>query len=334
MRTQADSWPRRKGIEHVSATAIEDDPLGHQDFASWGVMQRQGRSKLIFLGFGGIAVVAIVLCVQLLGSSQLHRTRGRKQSKVSPTPSQITAGWKLVFNSTFKGSSLNRSIWRPGWFGSGITPPVNKNEPACYNSDQITFPGDGTVHMGVTHNPVSCSGHTEPYTSSIVTTNPSDGRASGGFQYRYGLLQVRADLPGKAGLFANWVSIMTLGQHWPEDGEDDLFETIFGYPCHSIHSRAYVVRGLYGCDHKLAPGWHTISVNWAPKYIAWYYDGVKVGVEHTGVTSSPMYIAIVNTVSNRALTMASPDQLRIRYVRLWQPIGKADADQGYFHQYS
>jgi hypothetical protein len=47
-----------------------------------------------------------------------------------------------------------------------------------------------------------------------------------------------------------------------------------------------------------------------------------------------MYIAIVNTVSRRALDLASADQLRVRYVRLCQPVGGSYASQGYSHQYS
>ncbi len=297
-------------------------------------MREQGRSKLMLWGLAGIAVVAITLGLQLLSNSDSGKSNRHKHHKPSPTPSQITAGWKLVFNSTFKRSSLDTSIWRPGWFGSGVTPHVNKNEPACYDSNNVTFPGDGTVHLAVAKDPLRCLGAREPYSSSIISSNPYDGRASGGFQYRYGLLQVRADFPAIHGKIANWVSIMTLGQNWPEDGEDDLFETIFGYPCHSIHSRAHAIRGLFGCDRHIAPGWHTIAVNWAPHYIAWYYDGVKVGVEHTGVTASPMYLAIVNTVSRRALTMATPDQLRVRYVRLWQPVGTSYTAQGYYYQYS
>ncbi len=284
-------------------------------------------------GVACLAVVTITLGAQLLANSHNGRSRARKHHRAS-SPSQITANWKLVFNSTFKGSSLDESIWRPGWFGSDVTPPVNKNEPACYDANHVSFPGDGTMHLAVTEEPIRCLGRTEPYTSSIVTTNPSDGRTSGGFQYRYGLLEVRADFPGIDGRIANWVSIMTLGQHWPEDGEDDLFETIFGYPCHSIHSSAHAIRGLFGCDRHITPGWHTVAVNWAPNYIAWYYDGAEVGVEHTGVTSSPMYIAIVNTVSRRALGMATSDQLRVRYVRLWQPVGESYTNQGYFYRYS
>ncbi len=297
-------------------------------------MNEQGRSKLILWGLAGVVIVAIALGVQLLSNSPNGRSHAHRHLKPSPTPSQISSGWKLVFNSTFKGRALDTSIWRPGWFGAGVTPHINRNEPACYQSKNVTFPGDGTMHLAVTRRPSECLGVREPYTSSIVSSNPYDGRTSGGFQYRYGLLQVRADLSAIHGKIANWVSIMTLGQNWPEDGEDDLFETIFGYPCHSIHSRTHALRGLFGCDRRITPGWHTIAVNWAPNYIAWYYDGVKVGVEHAGVTSSPMYLAIVNTVSRRALTMATPGQLRVRYVRLWQPVGHKYADQGYFYQYS
>ena len=293
-------------------------------------MSERRWSTVTLWAVGGLAIIAAIIVGQLLSN---HATKPKKDRSHSITPSEITAGWKLVFNSTFDRGTLDSSIWRPGWFGADVTAHVNKNEPACYSSKNVTFPGDGTVHLALTATPISCLGVHEPYTGALVSTNPADGRQAGGFQFRYGLLQARIYVPGVHGKIVNWVSIMTLGQHWPEDGEDDVFETLFGFPCYSIHSSAHPIRGLYGCDRHVAPGWHTVAVDWAPGYMAWYYDDVNVGIEHMGVTSSPMYIAIVNTVSNRALTHASPAEVRVRYVRVWQPAGAQAGTDGYMYSY-
>jgi hypothetical protein len=111
---------------------------------------------------------------------------------------------------------------------------------------------------------------------------------------------------------------MTLGQHWPQDGEDDIFESILGFPCASVHSAQFAAAGLFSCDHALSPGWHTVASEWRPGFMAWYYDGVEVAVQTHGITTAPMYIVLLNTTSRRDPAVIHPDVMRVRYVRVWQ----------------
>jgi beta-glucanase (GH16 family) len=114
---------------------------------------------------------------------------------------------------------------------------------------------------------------------------------------------------------------MGLGQVWPKDGEDDVLEGLKGVVCMHFHSRSNVAEGFGFCDPRIKPGWHTIASNWEPGSVTWYYDGVEVDRTTRGVTSAPMYLVLLNSVSLKAPRVSRPSSLRVAYVRVWQHPG-------------
>jgi beta-glucanase (GH16 family) len=242
-----------------------------------------------------------------------------KASKSVPGPVGIPGKWNLILNSTFSGKTLDTNIWRPGWFGTGISGPINANEVACYNSANVSLPGDDSVHLAVTATASRCERKTRPYTGAVLMTDPKDGRRSGGFTYRYGALQALVYIPADGQAIADWPAVLTLGQHWPTDGEDDVMENLGGIVCAHFHSPGFAPGGPLGaCDPGFRPGWHTVSSNWEPGQVTWYYDGIQIAHITEGVTSQPMYLVLVNTVSGKSLAVAKPDVERVAYVRVWQ----------------
>jgi beta-glucanase (GH16 family)/transcriptional regulator with XRE-family HTH domain len=234
------------------------------------------------------------------------------------SPVGIPGAWNVALDSEFSGTSLDTSIWRPGWFGSGTTGPVDRtHEAACYSPNNVTFPGDGSVHLKVTGSPSSCNGVTEPYTGSLISSNPHDGRASGGFEYTYGALEARVYIPAASGnQVANWPAVWTDGQSWPTTGEDDLMEGLSGgQACFHFHSTA---GGPGTCVAGAYTGWHTFASDWEPGSVTYYYDGVKVGQITTGITASPMYIVLDNTVASANPALSKAADLQVAYVRVWQ----------------
>ena len=236
-------------------------------------------------------------------------------SNGTPQPAGIVGNWNLVLNSNFNAPSLDTSVWQTGWFGNGVTSPVNKSEQDCYSPSNVTFPGDGTMHLNVTAQSSTCNGVTKPYTGALVSTNPNDGRASGGFQYTYGVLEARVYIPADDTHIANWPAVWADGQSWPADGEDDLVEGIGGRACFHFHDP---LGGPGACDTSLTPGWHTFSSDWQPGSVTYYYDGIKVGSIATGITNSPMYIILDNTVANNNAGVTEADSMQVQYVRVWQ----------------
>jgi hypothetical protein len=231
----------------------------------------------------------------------------------SPLPNGITGTWTLKFNEEFTGTTLNKSIWAPGWFGNGISGPVNEYEKACYSSSNLTMPGDGSLHMQLKNQQNTCKS-TWPNTGSLVSTNPSD-YVSGhtGYQYAYGVVEWRVYLPpNSSGNIANWPGTWSNGQNWPTDGENDTMEGLGGSACYHFHSNA---GGPGGCASGSFAGWHTFASNWQPGIVKYYYDGVYVGQITTGITGSPQYLIMQNTTD---LATAIPTDMLVDYVRVWQ----------------
>jgi beta-glucanase (GH16 family) len=290
---------------------------------------RQGVN--LWLLAGTLLAVGVVVIATFAARSFIERSTQTQRPALTPAkpvtpkptaqngprPMGIAGSWKLVLNAGFKGRVLDTSLWRPTWFGSGITGPINQNELACYSPLNVNLPGDNSVHLAVTATPSQCRGGRRPYTGAVLSTNPHDGRSSGGFSYTYGALQARVYVPNSGSLVANWPAVITLGQVWPRDGEDDILENLGGVICSHFHSPGYAPGGTLGrCDPGFTPGWHTVAANWEPGSITWYYDGVEIAHFTKGVTSAPMYIVLVNTVSAKSLNVARPATMRVDYVRV------------------
>lgn len=242
------------------------------------------------------------------GTFPKHNASNRSTSQ----PIGIPGRWKLVLDSVFSGPRLPRD-WHTGWFGNGVTAPVNRTELACYSPANVSFPGDGTLHLKVTAQASICGGQKRPYTGAMVTTNPADSRT--GFEYRYGALQARVYVPADRARIADWPAVWTDGQSWPADGEDDLMEGLDGTACFHFHDQ---LGHAGGCDRQITPGWHTFASEWRQGSVVYFYDGARVGSVTIGVTAAPMYLLLDDTVSGGGAQVTAPGSLRVRYVRVWQ----------------
>jgi len=237
-------------------------------------------------------------------------------SSSTSAPNGMTGVWTLKQADEFNGTSIDAARWRSGWFGSGVTGPVASSEQACYSSGNIALPGDGSVHLQVTPTPSTCGGVTRPYTGALASSNPSDGRTSGGFQYTYGAVEARVYVPASGTRIANWPAVWTDGQTWPTDGEDDIMEGLSGQACYHFHSPS---GGPGACPAAGYVGWHTFASDWEPGSVTYYYDGVQVGQITTGITASPMYLILSNTVSSTyGGPTVAPADLQVDYIRVWQ----------------
>jgi beta-glucanase (GH16 family) len=211
-----------------------------------------------------------------------------------------------VFDSEFAGSSLDSSQWSTGWFGSGITPPVNSYEQECYDPNQVSV-ANGSLELSAIAQPESCGGVTRPYASGLVTTN-------GTFSFTYGYMEARIWLPGSASI-ADWPAFWADGQSWPTDGEIDVLEGINGRACAHFHNSA---GGPGACANgAFAGGWHTFAADWQPGSITYFYDGVTLWQDTSGITAAPMYL-IVNLALDGSPSNVAPATMLVDYVRVWQ----------------
>lgn len=211
-------------------------------------------------------------------------------------PSWDTSGaWHAKFADEFNGAALDTSKWTPGWFGTGITGPVNSAETVKYNSANVSVSG-GSLHLKIAGG----------YGAHIN----SDGK----YSFSRGAVEYRAWFPASGGQVANWPALWDNGQSWPGDGENDTAEGLSGQVCTYWHASGTDAGSCHGASY--AGSWHTFGYEWTPTKVTWYYDGVKVREQATTV-ASPHYLILQNTQGEYGGPNANTD-LRVDYVRVWQ----------------
>lgn len=226
-----------------------------------------------------------------------------KVGAAAPSPAPVGAGpswdaggaWTRKFSDEFTGSALDTSRWTPGWFGTGITGPVNSAETVKYNSANVSVAG-GALHLRIAGG----------YGAHIN----SDGK----YSFSRGAVEYRAFLPASGGRVANWPALWDNGQSWPADGENDTAEGLDGQVCTYWHASGTDAGACHGSAY--AGAWHTYGYEWTPTKVTWYYDGVKVREQATSV-SSPHYLILQNTQGAYGGPNADTD-LQVDYVRVWQ----------------
>jgi beta-glucanase (GH16 family) len=226
-----------------------------------------------------------------------------------PRPRGVPGTWSLRFADEFRGSRLNTRKWQPGWYGSGITPPVNAYEQQCYSRAQVHV-ARSVLDLTAVARPCTVHGRHYRYRSGMVTTRRS-------FLFTYGVMEARIFLPGARGRIVNWPAFWADGIGvWPNSGENDVMEGLSGQAASHFISSAgrpgVTPRGRY-------TGWHTYAADWQPGVVAYYYDGHRVGAITTGITGSPMFVILDYAVSPR---MGGPTgagrTMKVDYVRVWR----------------
>ncbi|MEY9846629.1 hypothetical protein [Streptacidiphilus sp. MAP5-3] len=208
--------------------------------------------------------------------------------------------WSLIFDDEFEGGSLDTGLWRPGWFGTGITGPVNSEEAQGYDSRNVSV-SDGhlALRLTATH-------------GALVSTNPHDGRAFGGFEFTGpALMEARIYTPGGTTI-SGWPAFWSDGQNYPADGEIDVMEGLAGQLCFHVHQ----ITGGPGQCTDIGPGWHTYSAYWDPsaQTVTFSYDGFPVGSEAFANSGAPQYLILDNTSSATPV----PDTMLVDWVHVWQ----------------
>lgn len=233
---------------------------------------------------------------------------GASTFEIPSSPPQVTE----LFRDDFNGSSLDRSKWRPNWFGTNdaaITKPINTQEQSCYDPAQVAVASGVLGLAAVARTCRANNGVTYPYASGIVSTKDQ-------FTFRYGYVEARLWTAPGSGPVQNWPAFWAngTGVH-PTTGELDVFEGLAGRACWHFHSSAGEPGG---CTNKSnVAGWHTYGAEWRQGVVTYFYDGVQVGRITQGITSAAMYLILNLGVSSSVSgPVTLPSQMLVDYVRV------------------
>ena len=209
-------------------------------------------------------------------------------------------GWELVWSDEFDGNAIDPAHWTLAndcWGGGN-------NERQCYTdraansavkdgvllitAQREKFTGPA-FPVGLRTGPGRQGQRTGTFTSARLSTQ-------GKISWRYGRIEVRAQLPQGQGL---WPAIWMLPEDyrygaWAASGEIDIMEAVnLGEPCNlgvpgcaagreegvlgTLHygglAPANKYRGLTTAMPGPLDGFHTYAVEWSPQAITWFIDG-------------------------------------------------------------
>lgn len=188
----------------------------------------------------------------------------------TPTPDPVPAGYQLMWQDEFNGTTLNTDDWTYELHDKGW---VNNELQSYVQSDQNVYVKDGQLVIQAIKS-VDSEGNAS-YTSGRINTQSKH-------DYTYGRFEARAKVPsGKGFLPAFWMmpTDESLYGQWPKCGELDIME-VLGDNTNTTHGTLH-----FGEPHTQKQGsytlpsgdfsneYHTYACEWDPGEIRFYVDG-------------------------------------------------------------
>ncbi|MDR3724658.1 MAG: family 16 glycosylhydrolase [Terracidiphilus sp.] len=224
-------------------------------------------------------LVASNLTVNAIASGSGYSASSVTSQSFSPSIASGTLVWSEEFtNSTSANAQPASATWTydtgaGGWGNSELETYCawNSSTLPCSTSSPSVYVGtDGYLHI------VAQQPSTGVYTSGRIKTQ-------GLFNFQYGRIEIRAQLPEQQGLWpAGWL----LGSNssivsWPSCGEMDVMERVNAASSPdwnegSIHGAGFTGSNLgtiYDfASGQTAAGWHTYGMIWQKGSVAYYID--------------------------------------------------------------
>jgi beta-glucanase (GH16 family) len=274
------------------------------------------------------AVVSCAVAAAVAAAAVVVAVKHEDKSSVIPPkaielrvpPVEPPSSWKLNFDSSFTGSSLDTSVfgtcypWSAG--GEGCTNYGNSGDEdqEWYMPSQVQVSG-GVLNLLAQREPtpgLSKSGAPKEYQcrSGMVTTFP-------GFKFEYGYVQIVAKIPFDNGLWpalwlaaANekWPPEVDILEHWATDPQGKVY----------LHPLTGARQGGPVDMPNLSKGYHTFTLKWTATQLIWYYDGNQVFSTATGVPHQSMYL-VADLADDIVTPGTCSGSMSIKSIKVWQP---------------
>ena len=234
--------------------------------------------------------------------------------------------WKQVFGDDFNGPELNGNTWATcyDWNDNGCTNSGN-HESQWYTPGQVSQSGGALLLSASRRWTQGSNGRDYPWTSGMVSTGRDHWSGPTRATFTYGYFAAAIRIPPQQGMFPSfWLmpssrvtppeidvmegikstTAMEMNVHWADaEGADKHASKTYGpvdYPA----------------------GYHVFAVDWEPKSITWYIDGVaRYRVTDTAhIPDVPMELLLDLAVGYPQAPPASVDSARmsVDWVRVWQ----------------
>lgn len=278
------------------------------------------RQRAVVVLVALVAASAIVLGAAYVRTDRDTAVRA-VQASASPTilasgPAQYkSGGWKLVFDPSFGGKTLNTSMWAtcsPG-ASAGCTNFGNK-EYEWYLPSQVLVYG-GALHLLAQRIPTTGldqNGAPKEYScrSGMIATSSS-------FNFQYGYMEIVAHIPSGAGLWqALWLVAVSQSpaeidilEHWGNQSNSGVY----------LHPAQGARQGGRIDTPNISSGWHTFGLYWSRSSLIWYIDGKKVFSASQDIPHQPMYF--IANLADDALPHEGgcSGTMLIRSIKVWKP---------------
>ncbi len=236
-------------------------------------------AAVIMLGAGAAAALVIIFVpVRPPVRPRLHRPA-------------FTRGWRLVFDSEFNGSSLNRGVWNAhnGWD----------------NQNGVT---DQRANVTLSH------GHALLMLSSPTVGAEISTRHFGLSVGEYA--QARIKFAGSGSTIYNWPAWWTSGPNWPQGGENDIAE---GFGNLTVNYHSPMVTELTGpVPGNWGGAFHTYGLYRGRNFAQVFWDGRLVRTYRTADDGQPQTLLFTVGAGN-SLRIGRAGALVVDYVRVWAP---------------
>jgi hypothetical protein len=224
-----------------------------------------------------------------------------------------SGSWSYKFGDDFNGPVAWGSTWADTSSAESDAGHGNKgNQQLEWNQAANCSTSNGILTMMAKPDSItSASGQHYNWSSCLLSTSPS-------YAFRYGYIEIRAQLPGPKGF---WPAFWT----WQAAGNNQWTETDVYEFYSDNHSRLYLTQHsgsgggtVYGMPFDPTTGFHTYGADIEPDGTHFYVDGRLVYTASgtsTGMTNIILDNFVYATIPPDPGTSAA---MRVDYVRAWQ----------------
>ena len=240
-------------------------------------------------------------------------------------PHQAPPGWTLDWSDEFDGAALDRAKWTFETGGHG------------FGNNEMQYYTDRPENLRVAGGMLVIEARRERYQGRDYTS--ARIKTAGLVERTYGRYEARIKVPRGQGI---WPAFWLLGADiksagWPRCGEIDIMENIGKEPgtVHgTLHGPGYSGEHAFGSPSSLETGafaddFHVFAVEWEPKRIRWYRDGILYHtaspeqVKGDWVFEHPFFVILNLAVGGYwpgypDATTTLPQRMLVDYVRVYK----------------